>query len=68
MFFKIKTTTQLKKLMDAYAEKQGKSVSSLRFLFDGDRINATDTPEKLGMENEDVIDVRSFQVGGDISV
>lgn len=51
--------------MDNYAEKQGKSVSSLRFLFDGERINPTDTPHKLGMENEDVIDVRSFQVGGD---
>ena len=64
MYFKIKTTTQLKKLMDAYADKQGKTVSSLRFLFDGERINPTDTPDKLGMEHEDIIDVRSFQVGG----
>jgi len=47
MFFKIKKTTQLKKLMEAYAEKQGKSLASLRFLFDGERVNNTDTPEKV---------------------
>lgn len=46
MFFKIKKATPLKKLMEAYCEKQGKSPNALRFLFDGVRINPTDTPEK----------------------
>merc|ERR1712230_95691 len=35
VFFKIKRTTQLKKLMDAFCERQGKAPNSVRFLFDG---------------------------------
>ncbi|CAG8449374.1 16093_t:CDS:2 [Dentiscutata heterogama] len=48
MFFKIKRTTQLKKLMDAFCERQGKAFNSLRFLYDG---------ERLEMEDGDAIDV-----------
>ncbi|CAG8731291.1 1524_t:CDS:2, partial [Racocetra fulgida] len=44
MFFKIKRTTQLKKLMDAFCEKQTRDVKSFRFLYDGARIQAHDTP------------------------
>lgn len=47
VFFKIKRTTQLKKLMDAFCERQGKSTSTVRFLFDGTRVNATDSPETV---------------------
>ena len=45
VFFKIKRTTQLKKLMDAFCERQGKSFTSVRFLFDGTRVNTSDTPD-----------------------
>lgn len=41
VFFKIKRSTQLKKLMDAYCERQGKATSSVRFLYDGIRIQPT---------------------------
>ncbi|KAI5288703.1 hypothetical protein KEM52_001059, partial [Ascosphaera acerosa] len=44
VFFKIKRTTQLRKLMDAFCERQGKDVRSVRFLFDGTRVRAEDTP------------------------
>lgn len=47
VFFKIKRTTQLKKLMDAFCERQGKSPQSVRFLFDGTRVNPTDNPESV---------------------
>ena len=47
VFFKIKRTTQLKKLMDAFCERQGKDVRSCRFLFDGQRVNPTDNPETV---------------------
>lgn len=30
--------------MDAYCDRQGKSLSSLRFLYDGDRIQSHNTP------------------------
>lgn len=47
IFFKIKRTTALKKLMDAFCERSGKSPQSVRFLFDGQRVNATDNPETV---------------------
>lgn len=47
VFFKIKRTTQLKKLMDAFCERQGKDIRSCRFLFDGTRVNPTDNPESV---------------------
>ena len=43
VFFKIKRTTQLKKLMNAFCETQGKATQSCRFLFDGQRVNPPDT-------------------------
>jgi len=49
VFFKIKRTTQLKKLMDAFCERQGKDIRSCRFLFDGTRVNPTDNPESVSI-------------------
>ena len=39
-------------------------VTTLRFLFDGKRINDDDTPKALEMENDDVIEVYQEQTGG----
>jgi len=39
-------------------------VSTLRFLFDGRRINDDDTPKSLEMEEDDVIEVYQEQTGG----
>ena len=47
VFFKIKRTTQLKKLMDAFCERQGRTMQQCRFLFDGTRVNPTDNPEAV---------------------
>jgi hypothetical protein len=64
VFFKIKRTTPLKKLMDAFCERQGKSPQSVRFLFDGTRVNSDDDPESLGMEDGDTLEVHQEQIGG----
>ncbi|KAJ7328803.1 small ubiquitin-related modifier [Mycena olivaceomarginata] len=64
VFFKIKRSTKLSKLQGAYATKVGKDVSSIRFLYDGARINDDDTPHSLDMEDNDTIDVMVEQVGG----
>lgn len=66
VFFKIKRSTQLKKLMEAYCERQGKAVNSVRFLYDGERIQPTNTPNELEMEDGDSIDVMVEQVGGSL--
>lgn len=64
VFFKIKRSTKLQKLQGAYASKVGKDVSSIRFLYDGVRIQEEDTPASLEMDDDDTIDVMVEQVGG----
>mmetsp|Transcript_24267 Transcript_24267/g.27513 ORF Transcript_24267/g.27513 Transcript_24267/m.27513 type:complete len:125 (+) Transcript_24267:133-507(+) len=64
IYFKIKRTTQLKKLMDAYCDRQGCTPQTVRFLFDGERLQETATPEKLEMEDGDEIDAMVEQIGG----
>lgn len=49
IFFKIKRTTKLEKLMTAFCERQGKSISSVRFLFEGTRVQPTDTPDAVSI-------------------
>ncbi|XP_077553784.1 small ubiquitin-related modifier-like [Haemaphysalis longicornis] len=62
--FKVKMTTQMGKLKKSYSERVAVSVSSLRFLFDGKRINDDETPKQLEMVNDDVIEVYQEQTGG----
>ena len=50
--------------MEAYAQRKGIQANSLRFTMDGERINGTDTPKMLEMENDDQIDVMMETVGG----
>ncbi|PQE21901.1 hypothetical protein CJF31_00007759 [Rutstroemia sp. NJR-2017a BVV2] len=64
VFFKIKRSTQLKKLMDAFCDRQGKAPNSVRFLFDGSRVQPTDSPDKLDMQDGDTLEVHQEQIGG----
>ena len=64
IYFKIKRSTALKKLMDAYCQRQGLGQNQCRFIFDGERIKDDDTPDGLEMENGDEIDVMVEQTGG----
>ena len=48
--FKVKMTTSLGKLKRYYSERQGVSISSLRFFFDGRRINDDETPKQVRCE------------------
>ncbi|XP_010632513.2 small ubiquitin-related modifier 1-like [Fukomys damarensis] len=61
--FKVKVTTHLKKLKVSYCQREGVPMNSLRFLFEGQSIADNHTPEKLGMEEEDVIEVYQEQMG-----
>ncbi|KAF5906047.1 small ubiquitin-related modifier 2 [Clarias magur] len=45
--FKIKRHTPLSKLMKAYCERQGLTMRQIRFRFDGQPINETDTPAQV---------------------
>ncbi|PVU99814.1 hypothetical protein BB559_000391 [Furculomyces boomerangus] len=56
IFFKIKKSTRLEKLMQAYCERTGCTMSSVRFLFEGQRLAPNNTPTELEMEDGDSID------------
>jgi len=62
--FRVKMSTQMGKLKKSYSERVGVPMASLRFLFDGRRINDDETPKQLEMENDDVIEVYQEQTGG----
>ena len=62
--FKINKDTKLTKAIDAYCERNGIDKKSLRFIYDGKRISGDETAKSLEMENDDIIDVLSEQVGG----
>lgn len=49
VFFKIKRSTKLEKLMNAFCERQGKTMTSVRFLFEGQRVQPTDTPDTVSL-------------------
>jgi small ubiquitin-related modifier len=66
MKFKVKPNTTISKVMDAYCSSNGLNQTSVRFLFDGMRLNREQTVKSLGLQNEDVIDVVLEQTGGSI--
>jgi hypothetical protein len=62
--FKVKKLTPLKKVMDAYCQRQGKTRELVRFLFEGTRVQDNDTPDSLQLEDGDMIQVFVEQQGG----
>ena len=62
--FHVKMTTQMGKLKKSYSERVGEPITSLRFLFDGKRINDEETPSSMKMVCLDIIDVYMQQKGG----
>ena len=64
LFFRLKPTTKLKKMMDVFLQKQGANENSCRFVYDGARVRHDDTPKGLNMEDGDVIEAVVEQSGG----
>lgn len=62
--FKIKPTTKLAKLMEAYCNRQSVTMSSVRFLFNGERLVSESTANDIGLADGDVIDAVLQQTGG----
>ena len=43
----MKLSTKMSKIFDAYAQRKGVTVASLKFLFDGDPVLPDETPESV---------------------
>lgn len=54
----------MSKVFNTYAQRKGVQISSLRFLLDGERIEETQTPESLELDDQDQIDCMLEQSGG----
>jgi small ubiquitin-related modifier len=65
VFFKIKKTTKLSKVFNAYCTRKSIQRESVRFLLDGSRVQGEDTPKSLDMEDGDMIESVLEQAGGD---
>lgn len=64
IFFKIKRSTPMRRLMEAFCKRQGKPMDTLRFLVDGTRVGPDNTPDDLDLEDGDLIEAHREQVGG----
>lgn len=47
MQFRVKMKTSMAKVKKTYADRMGLDLKSLRFLFDGNRVNDSDTPKTV---------------------
>ena len=63
VFFKIKWNTVMRALMEAYCQRSGFDKQGIHFLFEGERIQAYNTPDELDMDEGDVVDAMLMQVG-----
>ena len=62
-FYRMRRTESIGKLMRYYAQQQGESIYDLRFLYHGDRLNESTSPEDVGLRLGDVIHVFRPQCG-----
>ena len=64
VFFKLKKSTQLRKLMDAYCDRVGVAINSVDFFYGVFRISANHTPDQLNIKDGDEIHAVTKQQGG----
>jgi hypothetical protein len=55
---------QFEKIISAFCQKKSVDPAQVRFVFDGNRINAQSTPDDEGMVEGDTIDAFLEQIGG----
>lgn len=56
--FSVQKDEPLKLTMIRYAEQIEKPLKDVKFYFEGEILRPTDTPESLGLENDEIIDVK----------
>ena len=62
--FRIKRSSPMSKVFEAYVNRLGYTMSDVEFRLDGERLKETDTPNSLNLAENDQIDVFRHQVGG----
>ena len=64
VLFEVSGKTKLGTVMHAYCNRLKIPINSVRFLFDGNRINEGLLVSQAGLEQDDIIDVQEAMEGG----
>ncbi|KAA1470899.1 hypothetical protein DENSPDRAFT_836827 [Dentipellis sp. KUC8613] len=64
---KVRANTEFKKIFEAAEKRFGKDPGTFKFVYEGERVNAQDTPAQREMEDGDIIDAHLEQLGGGVS-
>ncbi|GAA5828343.1 hypothetical protein JCM5353_004800 [Sporobolomyces roseus] len=67
LVIKVKKTTRLEKMMNAYCQRAGKDLSEVRFMVDGTKLTPNMLVSELDVDEDDdeiTIDVAQEAVGG----
>ncbi|POY75873.1 hypothetical protein BMF94_0955 [Rhodotorula taiwanensis] len=69
LVIKVKRTTKLSKMMQAYCDRAGKSMGEIRFMHDGNKLVPEATVNDLDLDDVDegeevIIDVAQEAIGG----
>ena len=62
--FMMKRTTPFKRIFDAFAQKVKQRVRMFRFHFEGLRLAEEDTPQRVGLKDDDLIEAFVLAEGG----
>eukprot|EP00102_Acyrthosiphon_pisum_P020317 XP_016657527.1 PREDICTED: small ubiquitin-related modifier-like isoform X2 [Acyrthosiphon pisum] len=62
--FRVKAGSAFIRLKRSYCSKMGFEVDQVRFMFDGYRITDDDTALKLGMTDNDIVEIYQEKTGG----
>ena len=54
-YFKVKESTKMSRVMEAFAEKEMVDIDSLRFFFNQTQVKREDTPKTLDLKDQDQI-------------
>jgi small ubiquitin-related modifier len=64
LVFRIKASTKIKKMKKAYADKRQIDPATVRFMFEGKRLDDDHTCSEAGLSDSDTIDATVEQTGG----
>jgi small ubiquitin-related modifier len=63
-YFKVKRSTRMRKLFQAFCRRNNLDPMTIRFFFQGERINEDHTPDDLGLQDGDKVDSFVRQTAG----
>jgi hypothetical protein len=64
LYFAFKNSSKMRKIKDMFAQNAGIPVGNLKFFYEGHEIRDNETPEEIGLADNELIDVKRRSDGG----